>query len=223
MIDPNESAFERINSSIRIVPIELKSKPSPPGKRKAKGFKPLKVKNNEIIVEQQEEKRGVVVKKYVYVYIYIYIYIFVFRFGNWDQVFSQNCTKDDLLQYFIYGNSSPVSYLLNGFNAAIITNGYKGIYIYCIYLLGTSKSYTFLSEGMMMQSEPTPEDTLVTRVANELIKYVEEVNGKLGTSHPSIVLCVSLADVTYSDTDRTEILTDYLKAHGINIYIYIYI
>ncbi len=54
-------------------------------------------------------------------------------------------------------------------------------------------------------------DSVVCTIVGEVLRYAEEQNVSLKGNHPAYTVGVSMADVVYSDANRTEILLDLLR------------
>lgn len=111
---------------------------------------------------------------------------------------------NELKNYLLYANSSPVSYFLNGFNSAIILIGNKS----------SCKSRLLFSSDIA--KDIASDRSIFGNMAQEIIRYTENQNISKPGNHPAFSLGISIADVTYSDLDKTEILLDLLRVKDNN-------
>ncbi len=126
------------------------------------------------------------------------------RYTGFDRVLTQNPLTNELKNYLIYANTSPVSYFLNGFNAGLVTVGCRG----------SCKSRLLFGGDLALDT--AANDSILCTLAEEVIRYADEQNASIKGNHPAYTLGLSIADVVYSDTDRTEILLDLLRVKDNN-------
>jgi hypothetical protein len=113
-----------------------------------------------------------------------------------------NPISNELKNFLIYSNASPVSYFLNGFNTAIVMLG------------GKSSCKSRLLVGGEVSLETASNESIVCQLANEILRYAEHKNSLTQGNHPAYTVGLSLADIVYSDADKTEILTDLLRVQA---------
>jgi len=111
------------------------------------------------------------------------------KYNTLDKVFIANKSCNELNDYFLYNNDSPVSYLLNGYNASMI----------CIGIKGSCKSRILF--GNNLREEIVYNDSLLCNLINELFKYSENTFYFIG---------ISMGDLVYDG--RNETLFDLLNS-----------
>ena len=150
-----------------------------------RSVQPCKAVGPEILLQEPrgENETATIVKKY----------------GNIDKVVAHNPLSGELNNFLIYGNESPVSYFLNGYNTALVTFGAEG----------SCKSRLLFSKDI--EQDLASKQSLVSTVVEEVLRYVDEKNKVIKGSQQAYALGLSLADVIYSDADKTEVLSDFLR------------
>jgi len=179
LVDNYSIVNEQITMQSGMGGMPIKSKKSKPA------FTPCKGAGTEILLQQMDPTKGkaVILKKYT----------------SFDKVLTPSNWGNDLRNYAIYANTSPVSYFLNGFNSAILVFGLKA----------SCKSRILF--GGDIQVDSAANDSLVCTMMEEILRYTEQQNATNKGTHQLYTVGVSIADVVYSDTDRTEILLDLLR------------
>ena len=136
------------------------------------------------------------------------------RYSCFDRVLTIKSSLQELYDTFIYANSSPVSYFLNGFNAILLTLGNTGrliyIYIYIHIYIGTCKSRTLFSEDL--SSDLYSSRSVIGQLVQNVSTYCE-INRNIYQLGLSVgqILPQSQGDLWLKDCLSTK--PDVQKAH----------
>ena len=119
------------------------------------------------------------------------------RCNNIDKILIPDVFLNDLRDYFIYSNDSPTSYLLNGYNTAVICLGGKG----------SCKSRMLF--GNNLTDELSDDNSLVCNLIEEIIKYVHTQNSD--AEDQIYTIGIAIAEININKMNHTEKLIDLIS------------